>query len=111
MKKIENIKTTTYDYDGNFFVEIVDNSNNENFTKYSEDIFDNRCYQLWLYHKSIGIKMYMYGISKDCVASIDELLNIIERDIDGYIKMYFDEKVPFNYMKMTNQNFIPKTPD
>lgn len=69
MKKT-TIKTTTYNYDGNFYVDTVEQGN---------------LIEFWLYHKDYGRKNLMFGIDKK---HIEDIESIILANIDKSIALY-----------------------
>lgn len=85
MKKL-NYKTTTYKYNNSiykdFYIDIVDKNNG--------------LYDVWLYHKDIGIKAYMFGLYKKYFDNYDEFLNCIKCNLENesYIQDYINE---YNY--------------
>ena len=65
MQKISTITTTTYDYDGIHFVDVVHNR-------------DECVKEAWLYRKDNGIKKMMFGVPDHIPVSLDDISEYIE---------------------------------
>ena len=82
MKKIETVKTTTYELNNDYMVDIV--------------VFeDKKQYEVWLYNKKMGVKSMLWGDSTEN-KTIEDIIYIIENgnsdeDIRIYEEMYGDE--------------------
>lgn len=83
LKETKTVKTKTYEVDSeyykDFMVDIV-------------DIGEMR--EVWLYHKSIGIKELMFGLSKDHTTAT-EIIDIVKNNLlyETYIENYLKEYV------------------
>ena len=68
--RAHNQKETIYNYDGNFYVDIVE---------------QNNLIEFWLYHKNYGRKNLMFGMDKRYIKYIE---SIILANIDRSIALY-----------------------
>lgn len=71
--KKTTISTVTFEYKDGYFVDVVR----------MDDTWD-----VWVYHKDICAKSYMFGLPVDQVESWDDLLDIIAGNIDRHIDIY-----------------------
>lgn len=74
MTKTE-IKTTTYEYDAGYYIDIVEKSEE---------------YEAFIYHKDYGIKLHMFGMPKS-QQDYTAFLDIVEANAGDYIKDYKEE--------------------
>lgn len=82
LKERKDIKTKTFEIESEYykgmFVDIVD---------------DGEMWNVWLYHKSIGIKEFMFGLGKENTTH-SEILEIVKNNllyetyIENYLKQY-----------------------
>lgn len=82
MKKRKDIKTTTFEADYGFMVDIVDAkfwTNNEPF------------WDVYLYRKDYGVKMGMFGLPKNQTATLEEAIEIVETNLPEYYGLYDEE--------------------
>lgn len=77
MRKVDNIKTETYQFNESFFVDIV---------------FLNDGYDAYLYHINYGIKELMFGCPNS-IHTPDEFIQIVENNITDYIYSYIERWV------------------
>lgn len=82
MKKL-NVKIKTYEYAGNYRVQVIDKDDQ---------------YEAWLYHKDYGVMDMMFGWPKvqhingsDEPWSLKDFLGLVEGNIDSYIELYREE--------------------
>lgn len=78
MKRIVTQTTETFDAGSGFRMDVVITSD---------------CYEAWIYHESIGIKVLMFGLPKD-QQTYKKAVEIMKDNFTGYISDYTDE-----YMK------------
>lgn len=76
MKRMNNINTVTYNYEGDFYVDIV----------YSEGSID-----CWLYKRHVGIKDCMFSIFKPIPDNEQYIIELILNDIEDEIQYYIRE--------------------
>lgn len=89
MKKVEEMLTRTYQYNNDFFIDVV--RTNVAQTKTGLHWF----YEAWLYHKSYGIKMLMFGLEKDSLWGFLEQVQDNAVDyITDYQSMYMEGEHP-----------------
>lgn len=72
MTKAE-IRTTTFNYDGKYYVDIV-----------SFKINGANAYEAFLYDRSVGFKMHMFGTD----GKKQEFIDLVELNVDDYIPLY-----------------------
>jgi len=82
MKRIGNVKTTTYDAGFGFRVDIVETVDYANGTE---------LYEVWIHRPDYGVKDLMYGLSKKNVPTIKGVLKIIEANLLEHMRSYDDE--------------------
>ena len=74
MKKLK-FKTYTYEFDNNFYIDIV---------KSPDDVYES-----WIYLKDYGFKMSMFG----CFAnSLEGFIDLVIANIPEYINLYIETK-------------------
>ena len=77
MKKITDVVTTTYQYNDNYYIDIVKNG--------KEDT-----YEAWIYHRAYGIKSLMFGVPSE-TNTIEMFLVLVEGNAEDYIEIYAEE--------------------
>lgn len=82
MKKRRDIKTTTFEADYGFMVEIVDTK----FGKNNDPIWD-----IFIYREEYGIKMSIFGLSKNQTPTIEEAIEIVEANLPDYYSLYDED--------------------
>ena len=82
MKKMDDIKTVTFEAEYGFLVDIVDN----------KDWINNEpVWEVWLYRNNIGYKMHMFGLPKEQNPDIAEVIDIVERNLPEYYPDYDEQ--------------------
>ena len=77
--KKTDIKTATYKYI------------NDVYNGFYFDVCENgEKYEIYIFHKTIGIKLFIYGLRKNNLTA-DELNEIIRANMNDYIRGYIDE--------------------
>lgn len=79
MRELKEIKTTTYQVYDDFYVDIV--------TGVEPDVTD-----CWLYNKHYGVKTYMFGLYKE---NLEKVKEIVVNNVDEYITDYESENMDF----------------
>ncbi len=75
MVELTNIKTRTYEYDSNYYVDIVER---------------NDWYEAYIYDSNIGFKSFMFGMLKSEI-SYESFLDAVLDNIDEYIESYLND--------------------
>ena len=82
MKRRRDIKTTTFEADYGFMVDIIDD-------------IDKRCgktlWNVFLYRENFGVKMHMFGLSKNQTPTIEEAIEIVEANLLDYYSLYDED--------------------
>lgn len=82
MRKIESVKTITYELNSGYMVDIV-------------ILEDKQWYEVWLYGKTMSVKSLLFGESMKN-KTIEDIIYIVENgntdgDIQNYEEMYGNE--------------------
>lgn len=75
MLKLTNIRTRTYKYDSNYYVDIVER---------------NDFYEAYIYDSNIGFKSFMFGMLKSEI-SYESFLDAVFDNIDEFIESYLND--------------------
>lgn len=75
MVELINIKTRTYEYDSNFYVDIVEN---------------DTMYEAYIYDPIYTFKKFMFGVPKN-QSNYEDFLDVVFNDVDNYTEYYFED--------------------
>lgn len=79
MKRRAEIKTKTYEAEQGFMVDIVDTI---------DDMCGEPIWDVFLYRKGFGVKMYMFGLPKSLTPTIRNAVSIVEGNLPQYYNTY-----------------------
>lgn len=96
LKEVITYNVTTYKADYGFFVDVID--------EMEEETGENM-WSVWLYRDEIGFKYYMFGLPQKDVPTIPGLLGIIERTLMDHYKYYDDKLCPHDDV---NRGYLDK---
>lgn len=82
MKRRRDIKTTTFEADYGFMVEIVDTK----FGKNNDSIWD-----IFIYREEYGIKMSIFSLLKNQTPTIEDVIEIVEANLPDYYSLYDED--------------------
>ena len=75
MLKLTDIRTRTYEYDSNYYVDIVER---------------NDLYEAYIYDSNIGFKSFMFGMLKS-ENSYENFLDTVFDNIDEFVESYLND--------------------